>query len=462
MSQPIIRRTLLKGAAAGIGVAASGTVLAACGGGSPKAAPSASTASTLPFLPGTKLAAGDRPFPNRAIGVDMLPQIKHVVVVMMENHSFDNYLGMLGRGEGFKLGSDGQPTNSNPGPDGTPVKVFHAGSVCQSTSKVSQAWDVSHQSWNQGAVDGFVKAKGTTPMGYFTGEDLPFYWSLARTFPLCDRYFSPTLAQTYPNRRFAMAASAFGLVDDTLPTSTTDSPRPGGFGTIFDLLDKYGVSWKNYYTDLPTTLLFPYVYVRDKQNVVKLPQFFADAAAGNLPGYSVVEPNFSHQSEENPQNVQNGQYFAFQVIDAVMKSPNWPETLLIWTYDEHGGYYDHVPPPRAIRPDDIAPNVAATDTYGDLYSWYGFRVPAVVVSPWAKKSYVSHVQHSHTSILRLLETKWNLPALSNRDANSSNLLDTLDLGAKVPPFLTPPTLTPAQPVSDATVAACSALSKGSG
>jgi phospholipase C len=129
------------------------------------------------------------------------------------------------------------------------------------------------------------------------------------------------------------------------------------------------------------------------------------------------------------------------VIDAVLRSPAWPSTALILTFDEHGGYYDHVPPVRTVRPDDIPPNVAAGDTYGDLYGWTGFRVPTVVVSPWARPNYVSHTVFDHTSILRLVESKWNLPALSNRDANANAMLDCFDF--RTPAFLSPPALEPA-------------------
>ncbi len=132
------------------------------------------------------------------------------------------------------------------------------------------------------------------------------------------------------------------------------------------------------------------------------------------------------------------------MVNAVLSSPAWPRTVLVYTYDEHGGYYDHVPPPRAVRPDSIPPHVAPNDTYGDLYCYYGFRVPAVVVSPWARRNYVSHLVHDHTSILRLVETKWNLSALTHRDANATNLLDCLDLTAREPPFASPPSLAPAR------------------
>jgi phospholipase C len=448
-SSPFSRRTLLRGAAA---AGAAGAGLGACGG----TAGSAPT-TTAGAGPTTGRRAGERPFPLRAAGTDMIPQIRHIVVLMMENHSFDNYFGMLGRGDGFQLGADGLPTNSNPGPDGTPLTVYPASSVCQANVDVSQSWPASHLSWDHGRNDGFVKATGRDPMAYFTQSDLPFYYSLGRTFPLCDRWFSSVMAQTYPNRRFLMAASAFGLVDDTFPASANRSNRPHGFGTIFEMLDHFGIGWRNYYSNVPGTLIFLYLASRSHGDIQKIDRFFADAKAGTLPGFCIVDPDFSFSSEENPQDIQNGQQFAASVVDAVMQSPAWPNTVLIWLYDEHGGYYDHVPPKRAVRPDDIPPDVPADALDDDLYSWTGFRVPAVVVSPWARRNYVSHVAYDHTSILKLVETKWNLPALSNRDANAANLLDTLDLQAARPPFLTPPSLDAAQSVSAADVAACAAL-----
>ena len=121
-----------------------------------------------------------------------------------------------------------------------------------------------------------------------------------------------------------------------------------------------------------------------------------------------------------------------------MAGPGWPKTVLIWVYDEHGGYYDHVPPPRAIPPDDIPPEITPADRPGG-YDRYGFRVPAVIVSPFARRNYVSHRVHDHTSFLKLVETKWNLPALTYRDANASNLLDSLDF-RRPPAFLEPPLL----------------------
>jgi phospholipase C len=109
-----------------------------------------------------------------------------------------------------------------------------------------------------------------------------------------------------------------------------------------------------------------------------------------------------------------------------MHGPAWSKSLLIWLYDEHGGYYDHVPPPAAIPPDDIPPDIHVPPDQPGGYDRYGFRVPAVIVSPYARRNHVSHVVHDHTSILKLIETKWNLPALTRRDANADNLLDSID------------------------------------
>ena len=419
----LTRRSFLKGAAAGSAFAALGAPLRGL----------ARTAAHPLYGP------GDRPFPLLAAGTESLPQIQHIVVLMMENHSFDNHFGALQRAgvDGLTF-RDGYAVNSNPSPDGETVYSAPAPSTCQANYRISQSWDASHRSWNYGSNNGFVSQCGPESMYYYTEREIPFYHGLATWFPVCDRYFSSVMAQTYPNRRFLIAASAFGQVGDPFPSIVgSASPRPAGFGTIFDMLNAFGISWKDYFVDLPTAGLFPYVVEQNPDKVVPVADFFADCAAGTLPSFSLVDPESFEGSEENPQDAQSGAYYAYQVINAVMASPNWPSTLLVMTFDEHGGYYDHVPPVPAVRPDDIAPAVGP-DNYGDLYSWTGFRVPAVVVSPWARADYVSHTVYDHTSILRLIETKWNLPAMSYRDANANNMTDCLDLRA--PTFLEPPVL----------------------
>jgi phospholipase C len=292
-------------------------------------------------------------------------------------------------------------------------------------------------------MDGFVLSQsGPVSMGYEVQSTLPFTYSLAQTFPVCDRYFASVLAQTYPNRRYLMAATSLGQVADTL--NVTERPPNG---TIFESLEAHGITWKNYYSSLPTVGIWTYLLDEPQTSagLANISQFYSDAAAGSLPDFSIVDPNFGTQSEEDPQDVQYGDQFLAQVVNAVMSGPGWAKTLLVWTYDECGGYYDHVPPPSAVEPDSVPPQITVPPDLPGAFNQYGFRVPAGVVSPYAIPDYVSHFVHDHTSILKTVERKWNLPALTFRDANANDLLDSLDLFAP-PSFLTPPTLSaPANP-----------------
>ncbi|MFY9927892.1 MAG: alkaline phosphatase family protein [Streptosporangiaceae bacterium] len=457
--------------------------------------------------------------PGTPAGTDLLPQIEHIVVLMMENHSYDNYLGMLsGRGEGLPPGPDGEPAAANSGEDGEVVPAFHLPSTVQHKGVPSQSWAASRQQWGEGKCDGFVTSAQTVQaqaragtgeeadtapqaaraaMGYWTQDDLPFYYGLAQTFPLADHWFSSCLGPTFPNRRFLIAGTANGLIDDS-PYDLMDYPRAG---TVFDLLTEHGISWVNYHPAaseqsswrhfarhqykmsrrrllsvgrfLPaarnarkditfTADIFPLGIGRYMEHVRGMDQFFADADHGTLPSFSIVDPDFDAYSEENPQDIRKGESFAAEVINRVLHGPGWPRTLLIWLYDEHGGYYDHVPPPAAIPPDDIEgravigsrgrletflrpilPGLVKTKENEDAgphrYDQYGFRVPAVIVSPYARPGYVCSRVLDHTSVLRLVEEKWNLPPLTARDAAASTPLDALDLDGQ-PAFAEPPSL----------------------
>ncbi|TMK59279.1 MAG: alkaline phosphatase family protein [Actinobacteria bacterium] len=383
---------------------------------------------------------GSLPHPRMPAGTDTIPQIDHIIVVMMENHSYDNYLGMLGRGDGLRLDKHHQPLASNPDTEGNVVHAFRMPTTCQLRRRPSTAWNASHISFNGGHNDGFVRASGEVAMGYWTAEDLPFYYSLARNFVLCDRWFGSCLAQTYPNRRFLLAATSNGLVTNGPPGSPAIlAPSPAG-GLIFDQLDAHSISWKDYASDLPTAGLFQSPLADSSKHLASIDAYLADAASGNLPAFALIDPPATKPgSEENPQNIQVGEEFVSRVIQAAMSGPAWKKTLLIWCYDEHGGYYDHVPPPRAVKPDNVAPDIHLPADQPGAFDRYGFRVPAVIVSPYARRGYVSHVTHDHTSILKLVETKWNLPALTYRDANADDLLDSLDLHHQ-PRFLEPPKL----------------------
>jgi phospholipase C len=447
------------------------------------------------------------PRPDLPPGTDLIPEIKHIVVLMMENHSYDNYLGMLaGRGEGFPLAADGTPDVSNPRSGGAPVAAHHLPSPVQADHIPTQSWHASHLQDDGGRCDGFVTsaealvpgADATVPMGHWTEHDLPFYYGLAKTFPLADHWFCSCLGPTFPNRRFLLAGTAHGLVDD-LPFELVDYPPAG---TIFDMLTRNGIHWVNYHhvSQLRVLLkhalgtrvlvalrrlaslgrwfpplvaaergnktftagLYPLGLARCVLHLASDDQFFADADNGTLPPFCIVDPDFGTFSEENPQDIQEGESFAAKVINRVMHGKGWPGTLLIWTYDEHGGYYDHVPPPAAPPPDDVlgrslltmpawvraclrpffatyVAEIEQADTGPRRYDRYGFRVPAVIVSPYARPGYVCNQVFDHASVLRLIEQKWNLPPLTNRDAAAASPLEALDL-ASPPAFLDPPSL----------------------
>ena len=428
------------------------------------------------------------PDPGSPVGTDMLPQIRHIVVLMMENHSFDNYFGMLGRGDGLAVGSDMLPTAANPTSGGRVVRAHRLNSTAQPPHVPTQGWEPAHEQWAGGTNEGFIRSAElraqqlgmeefdpSIAMGYWTDEDLPFYAGLARVFPLADRWFSSCLGPTFPNRRFLIAGTANGLTSDSL-AHTFD--RPAG-GTLFDLLASHGISWANYHpiphrslllrrglgahglrasrraagavrqaagrvrdaSAAPKSILqftgdtYPLGMLRYALHVHSIDRFLDAAAAGTLPSVSIVDPDFRTCSEENPQDIRLGEAFAARIINAVLEGRGWQHTLLIWLYDEHGGYFDHVAPPPAVEPDDRRPKGGEPWRYDRL----GIRVPAVIVSPYARPDYVSHVVHDHTSVLKLIETKWNLPPLTRRDAQADDLLDSLDL-ASPPTFAEPPTL----------------------
>ncbi len=443
---PLSRRALLGGALAG----AAAVAMPAERAGAARAGGAGRRPTPLLRKPGP----GGLPNPGAPPGTDQLPEIKNIVAVMMENHTYDSVLGTLDNGAGLTLNRRGKPTNSNPWPERSVIpppgrnavlRSFPMPTPCQEEGHPYNTWKAGHTSFADGAMDGFVRSQsGPVSMGYYDKTLMPFTNSLASTFPVCGRFFCSVMAQTYPNRRFFMAGTSLGLIADDI---NLDKPPSG---TIFEMLNRYGISWRNYYSNTPSYLIWTYLVNEPDiaPNAVGIDQFFADAENGTLPAYSMVDPNFSISSEEDPQDVQYGDQFLSQVVNAVMSSPQWPETLLVWTYDEGGGYYDHVAPPKAIRPDLVPPMLAPSDPPGRVFDRYGFRVPSGVVSPYARPGYVSGVDHDHTSILKLVETKWNLPALTYRDAHADDLLDCVNL-AGPPAFRTPPVLAPPiDPTSD--------------
>jgi phospholipase C len=418
MGRGLSRRTVLQGMAAGAGLALAGGLR----GPAVWAAP-----GVLP--PGT------RPDPSKPEGTDLLPQIDHIVIYMQENHSYDSYFGTLPKGDGYTM-VGGVPTNSNPTSGGVPFPVFRATETCQLGVGVGQSWNSTHEQWNGGAMDGFHRNSGDNAMKYWDGGHLPFYRDLADTFVLCDRWFGSAPCQTYPNRRFLQAATSVGMVatDPQAVIATPNAPN----GTIWERLNDQGISWLDYAFDLPDILLFPEVHSKNVDKIRTFQNFLWDAQAGTLPQVSIVSPGFETYTEENPHDVQLGEAYTARLVNAILQSPAWERTILVFTYDEHGGYYDHVPMPAAVAPDSIPPDIDSPPDAPGAFDLYGPRVPGLVISPFAKPGHVSSTVYDHTSILRLIETKWNLGALTYRDANANDLLDTLDLSSTA--LLDPPTL----------------------
>ena len=274
-------------------------------------------------------------------------------------------------------------------------------------------------------------------MGYYDQTDFPFYYSLYNTFSTDDRYFQSVMSQTYPNRFYLLTGTSFGHIRN-------DNPPAGGFPqtTIFDRLGAAGISWKIYYAQFPFGSFFSYVQ-QHMDHVAPISQYYTDAAAGTLPQVSFVDPIFvgapNTETDEHPSsNVQVGQNFAYSVVNALESSPNWSDSALFLTYDENGGFYDHVAPPAAVVPDNNPPMLQPGDTQA-AFDHYGFHVPVVVVSPYSKAHYVSHVVDDHTSILKFIETRYGLSTLTARDAAADPMLDMFDF--TTPTFATPPAFT---------------------
>jgi phospholipase C len=459
--RPITRRRLMRyGGAAAAGLAGASPLLHA--------------ASALALR---RRAPDSLPDPKRPAGtVDASLPFDHIVVVMMENHSFDNLLGALAhsgqpKAHGLKFNAKGVARNWNPNAAGERVYSWEIPTTEQAPS-VTQTWNATHEQMDGGRMDGFVRSvENDEPMGYWTEDVLPFSYSFARTFTIANRWFTSAPCQTYPNRRFLMAGTAYGNIS-TDNGSLFDAPPPNG--TIFDRLHAYGISWKNYFTDLPQTGIIPSIIEKYPSNLASYTEFLADCRTGSLPSVSYVDPEFGALTdiggplsalpgieaitgklnttggdEESEQDMSYGEYWAYQTVKAVLESPAWPRTLLIYTYDEHGGYYDHVPPPAAIAPDSIPPALGPGDAPGG-YDLYGPRVPGIVASPYSKPNGVTNKIYDHTSALATIEAKWNLPALTYRDANAKTVEDFLDLSR--PALLEPPVssiLEPPVPVETA-------------
>jgi phospholipase C len=301
---------------------------------------------------------------------------------------------------------------------------------------------------------------GDRAIGYYDQTDLPYYYELASQFATSDRWFSPVLTQTIPNRMYLFAGTSFGHILNRDPWPTTGWPQK----TIFDELDAAGISWRYYYIDSSVFLSQWNTWQRDSNKVYNINNassgWFALLSQPNadqmLPQVIFIERGSVSGLDEHPDaNIQSGAAETANIINALLKSTAWPDSVFIFSFDEGGGLYDHVAPFSEPSPDGIPPMIAAAQAQspgshyvcGD-FTESGFRVPMVVISPWVKPQFVSHVSRDNTAILKFIETwaqanNFTLPPLTARDAAQDNMLEFFDFTS--PHLLNPPPL-PTQPV----------------
>ncbi|OOP64955.1 phosphoesterase [Arthrobacter sp. SRS-W-1-2016] len=390
-----------------------------------------------------------------------LNAVEHIVVLMLENRSFDHMLGYLYADSG-NVSPAGDPfegltgTESCPGTDGSQVGVYRLlpstpdvyfmpgadpGEGYQATNEQLYGTAAAPKAGMVPSMTGFVSnyagaikdnlakgwhvVPGTTEhmiMGCFTPEALPVLSAMAKGFAVCDAWFASAPTMTMPNRAFACAGTSQGNLDDKAKRFTVPS--------IFGHLGNHGIPWKIYgETASPLTKLdFDDTRHAPASNSGLFTDFQADAAAGKLPAYAFLEPSWSStgNSEHPNYNVALGEQFLLDAYRAVHDGPAWDSTLLIVTYDEHGGCYDHVAPPWGATPPDNTPG-----EFGFDFTRFGVRVPTVLISPLIPGGTVFRapgpVPLDHTSILATVEHRWNLPPLTHRDAAAPDVGGALSL-----------------------------------
>jgi|SRR5579864_3646885 len=380
-------------------------------------------------------------------------KIKHIIFFVQENRSFDNYFGRMGqyrRDRGFTDPIDDLPLTATQNTSaGQPISPFHFQTECH--ENVPNGWYASHQDYDNGAMDKFVisdalysspssiDSQGTRAMGYYDWTDLPYYYELAFQFGTSDRFFSSVMAETIPNRMYLFAATSFGFTFPPAKSTVGGWTQP----TIFDALDKAGISWRYYYQDNGVFLSQFSTWFRDAGKVYNISHWNTDLQnEKTLPQVIFIERTVQLPLDEHPDhNIQTGAVVTENIISTLMQSPAWPSSVFILTFDESGGMYDHVPPVPMPLPDNIPPSV---DGNLGTFNQSGFRVPLIVVSPWLKPHFVSHVPRDLTSILRLIEVRFGVPALTMRDASADDMTEFFDFAS--PPQLTPPAL-PLQPTN---------------
>lgn len=343
--------------------------------------------------------------------------IKHVIIVTMENHSFDNIFGIYPYGGNSKwlylqnqitMPDDLNSASHPSGLEAVPPASF-------STPDPIEGYTAYHLDWNGGKMNGFVTGSGPQSMTYFTAAQMAPEWVLAQEFSIGDMYFASALTATIPNRLYQIAGYSPVMNDYGLPPYIPFSE------TVFGELSNYGISWAYYVKNTADNSLIPpfiqgFPYSKHLQN---WNQFADEITSGTLPSVSyfgVIGGGASGYSQHPSDNVLAGEMLLLYIVDSVMKSPLWNSTAIFITYDEGGGYYDHVPPPVVDG------------------QQFGFRVPLIVVSPYAKEDYVSNTLMNQASLISFIDYNWKILPLNSLVAHSNIPLDMFYFAEARPPF----------------------------
>jgi phospholipase C len=338
------------------------------------------------FLGAAAAGAAAAAFPAIRLGRAAGTPLKNIVVLMQENRSFDHYFGLF------------------PGAEGPPpcASLTHATSLCLA----SPPHDIDAA--RAEATTGFAPTGGATALTYYTGHDLPYYWALAARFTLCDHYFASALGGTAINRTISVAGAAGTVRDnDTLATATLPDLN------IADRLDEAGVDWRCYQAGPTDAGYNPFRYfahrASDPRAARPFAEFLADAGAGRLPPVCWIAAE-DPLNEHGPDDVSWGERFVALCVNRLATSPQWKDSAMVLAYDENGGFYDHLSPPRV-------------DELG-----LGFRVPALVASPYARAGHVSSAVYEHCSTLALIERTFGLKPMASRDTAANPFEDAFDFG----------------------------------
>ncbi len=334
--------------------------------------------------------------------------IRHIVVLTMENRSFDHLLGWVPGADGTQAGLNYPDSSGSLHPTHALAPDFQGCSF----GDPDHSYSGGRTEYDGGSNDGWLLVNDVFSIGYYAQADLAFWGHAVPLWTTFDHYHPAILAETFPNRIYLHAGQT-----DRISNTFAISHLP----TIWDRLSAAGLKGRYYFSDVPFLALWGFKYLGISRFISS---FYRDAAAGTLPEVSFIDGEYLQEltgtgNDDHPHgDIRNGEQFIARVYDAIATSPEWDSTVLVINFDEWGGFYDHVSPPTAAIP-------PATAAAGDVDGRLGFRVPAMLVAPWARAQ-VSHQQYDHTSVLRMIEANWGLAPLTVRDATASNLADELD------------------------------------